>query len=430
MVRFSWISLATLLVLSVATVVVSRQIAKHEAVRDARTRSESVARSIAAPIVNAAVRERDPAAMLVLKRAMDARIKYGSVTHIVLWDTKGNILWAEDPSVVGMHVPLSEELNDLVADGGTIELTPQDRPRHPGRSDEDGELLEIYVAATDADGVPFLFETYISPGKVDQDYRAILGQLLPVSLGVILLLLLSTVPSALSLARRVDRLNAQRSNILRRSLQSWHEERRRLAQDLHDGVIQDLSAMSYALPALIDRLPDDPAAAEARKHGVAMNGLLQRDLTILRTMVLDLAPAELDGPGLVVALESLGRQADDLGLDVSLGMDHDLELGETTGGLIYRVVREGLRNVAKHAGATAVVVEVRRLDDRVEVRVDDDGRGLSSTTAPEGHDGLRLLGQLVQELGGTLSLDGRPHGGASLRVVVPRRLPDLDGEHL
>lgn len=423
--RFVILSFATLLILGVVTVLVSRYIAREEALRDARTRSEAIARSVAAPLVDAAVRRRDPDAMQDLGTAMRNRIRFGSVSHIVLWDTQGRVLWAEDPRVVGEQFGLTPELRALAQDGGSVLEEPGGRESHPGRGENEDELLEIYVGAVDADGVPFLFEAYLRPDRIDQDYRAVIVALLPMSLIMLLLLQLATLPLALSLARRIDRANAHRSTILERSLASWHEERRSLAQALHDGVVQDLAAMSYALPAVIDQLPDGHRADAARNAGRRMNDILVRSLAALRAMTLDLAP-ELDGPGIVSALESLRDQTVARGLDVTLTVDPDLDVGESAGGVIYRVVREGLRNVEKHAGATSVEVAVRTRGELVEILVSDDGRGLSGTPVEEGHVGLRLLSQLVQDSGGTLTMSNGPAGGACLHVVAPAWLPDLD----
>lgn len=427
--RFAVLSIATLLILGVGTVLVSRHIAREEALRDAGARSEAIARSVAAPIVNSAVRSRDPEAMQELGTAMRNRIRYGSVSHIVLWDAEGRILWAEDPTDVGKQFDLSPELRELARRGGTVFEEPGAREPDPGRDEDQGDLLEIYVGATDADGVPFLFEADLRPEQIDQDYRAVIVALVPMSLIMLLLFQLATLPLALSLARRIDRANAHRSNILKRSLASWHEERRVLAQELHDGVVQDLAGMSYALPAVIAQLPDGGSADAARATGRVMSDVLVRSLTALRSTILDLAPAEVDGPGVVSALESLRSRAVAHGLEVSLTVDPGLDLTTTDSGLVYRVVREGLRNVQKHARATAVVVAVRRRDDQVEILVSDDGRGVPTTPVEEGHVGLRLLGQLVQDLGGTLTISNDPQGGASLRVLVPGPVPNLH-DHL
>ncbi len=416
----------TLLFLGVGTALVSRYIAKDEALRDARARSEAIARSVAAPLVTSAVRNREPDAMRALDAAMRNRIRYGSVSHILLWDTSGRILWAEDSTVVGEQFDFPSELREVAQSGGTLLEQPGERASHPGRNGDEKELLEVYVSAVDADGEPFLFEAYLKPDRIDEDYRAVLVALLPISLLLLLLPQLATLPLALSLARRIDRASAHRSAILKRSLESWHEERHLLAQELHDGVIQDLAGMSYALHAVVDQLPEDGTADSARAAGHRMNEMLVRSLASLRGMMLDLAPATVRDLDLLTVLKSLCQHMSSLGHDVTFTADPALDVGETAGGLIYRVVREGLRNVHKHAEARTVLVSVGRHGDMVEIVIHDDGRGVSSAPGAQGHVGLRLLGHTVRDVGGTVALENDPRGGASLRVVLPARLPDVD----
>ncbi len=426
-IQFAALSLATLVVLGVCTALLSRHIARDEAVRDARFRGEGVA-DVAAQLVDSAVRAGDPDAMLALGTSMERHMRYASIRHILLWDAEGRILWAQDDRTVGLRYPLPEELDELLVAGGSMLEQPGHRTSHPGREAGEDDLLEVYVGTRDTNDVPFLFEAYIPAERIDEDYRALFRDLLPMTLGVLLLLQVATLPLAISLARRVDRVNSRRSLVLKSSLQSWHAERRHLAQDLHDGVVQDLSAIGYALPAVIDHLPDEASADAARATGRQMNSMLQRSLKALRSTVVDLSPDNFDTAGLAAALESLASRATDAGLTVSLHIEPGLDLGEAVSGLVYRVVREGLRNVDKHAEADAAVVEVRRVGDVVEVAVADDGRGVSATAAGQGHDGLRLLGRVAEDLGGTLQIGESQLGGAVLRVTIPVGQPGLEDQ--
>jgi signal transduction histidine kinase len=292
---------------------------------------------------------------------------------------------------------------------------------------ENAHRLEVYVGAGGAD-MPFMYEAHAPFPSVDDEAEEIFKELLPLTLGALLLLQMANVPLALSLARRVDRAAEHRSSILKRSLTSWHDERRRLAQDLHDGVIQDLSAMSYALPAVLAQLPDEPEADPARSIGERMNEALTQDLRALRSVLIDLVPADLDGNGLQAALEALAQRSADRGLQVDLSVEPDLGVGSTVAGLVYRVVREGLRNAEKHAEAQAASVLVARQGDHVEILICDDGRGIQDREAAEGHVGLRLLDQMLADVGGSVHLSSEAGQGARLRGVIPAVLPDLDDE--
>jgi len=93
-----------------------------------------------------------------------------------------------------------------------------------------------------------------------------------------------------------------------------------------------------------------------------------------------------------------------------------------TARLAYRVVREGLRNIVKHAQATAGKVEVRRESDLIAVSVSDNGRGVHDAQVAEGHLGLRLLEDTVRDLGGQMTLQSSPYGGAVLEASFPAML--------
>ncbi|MEP6817654.1 MAG: histidine kinase [Marmoricola sp.] len=423
--RFVLLSLLALVVLGTGLELVSRQVARGEAIRDARTRSAGVANGIAAPLVNAAVRRGDPAAVARLAKAQSDRMRDGSFTHILMYDRAGRVLWSDATSLIGRRFRLSPQLRASFGTSGIVSALPGDEDRHAERIAGGSKLLEVYVATRDADGEPFLFEAYIPPDRIDVDRRAILQQILPVGLGGLLLFQLAVLPLAFSLARRVDHARRQQSDLLRRSLLSWHEERRRLAHELHDGVIQDLSAASYALPSLVKMLPADPSADAARSTGERIGTLLQQDLQAMRSLIFDLLPADLDGLGLATALEALARRHREGGLAVHLEVATDLGVDSEVAGLVFRVVREGLRNVDRHARASSAWVRVVRRDDHVEIELSDDGHGLRvAMQDDQRHFGVRLLEGLVADVGGTLSLRDRPEGGAVLEVRVPAALPD------
>jgi signal transduction histidine kinase len=353
-----------------------------------------------------------------------------TVEHIVVWGQDGRILWSDEPDEIGRRYAFPEGVQEIADSGKSFKVfQPGEREEsvpHPGEDRIGKNVVEVYVGAKGADGEPFVFEGHAPIDGLDERAAAIFKNLLPVSLGGLLLLQLANVPLALSLARRVDRSTDHRSQILSRSLLSWHDERRRLAQDLHDGVIQDLSAMSYALPAVLAQLPDTPEADAARSIGERMTEALTQDLRALRSVLIDLVPADLDGNGLEAALEALAQRSMDRGLQVDVSVVPDLGIGSTVAGLVYRVAREGLRNAEKHAEARTASVQVDRSGDHVEILVTDDGRGVQDKAAANGHVGLHLLEQLVADVGGSLSLSNGSSQGAQLRGRIPAVLPDLD----
>jgi signal transduction histidine kinase len=173
----------------------------------------------------------------------------------------------------------------------------------------------------------------------------------------------------------------------------------------------------------VDRLPAGAEDDEAKSAGRRIASVLRQDLRAIRSLIFDLVPVELGG-NLRDALEALGARQRDAGTEVEIDVASDLVLDPTVATLIYRVVREGLRNVEKHADAQRVVVTVVERGGMVSTSLLDDGKGLvEDGVSRSSHFGLPLLEALVRDLGGTIELTSRANGGATLEVVLPAKLP-------
>ncbi len=161
-----------------------------------------------------------------------------------------------------------------------------------------------------------------------------------------------------------------------------------------------------------------------------MEELIRDDVRQLRSLVGDLFPADLDGGNLTAALGAVrSRSSERYGLEVVLDLQGLEGLDDATSGAVYRVVREALTNVGKHAHAATTVVGVHRRKtdgaDGVAVTVADDGVGLAAAedldqgVDPREHLGLRLLSRQLEELGGWFRLADGPDGGAVLTAWIP-----------
>lgn len=423
--RFAVLALLGLVVVASVTAYMSQHLARDEAVRDARSRTVGIAEGIAAPLVTEELRRGDPRAVRRLDAALRNRMRDGSVSHLVVWEVDGDVLWSDDTSALDHDDPLPVSL--VTGAPGEQVFVDLDDPAGTFVRPGPRAWVEVYVRTRGADGEPFIFETYTPRDRLQADSGAVMGELLPLTLGSLGVLAVLIAPLAWSLARRIDRSNASRREVLRRSVRSWQWERERLAQTLHDDVIQDLSALGYALPAVLEPLPDTPAGQAARRAGHEMNQALVHSVRMLRTMLTDLAPSGFEYASLARALQEVAQHHRDRGLDVDLVSDADLCADVATGILVYRVVREGLHNVAKHAGATRATARLSHTASGVEVIIDDDGCGPPQPhVSGRDHVGLRLLGQVLEEVGGSLDLMVRPGGGARLRAVVPRSFEEQD----
>ncbi len=165
------------------------------------------------------------------------------------------MLWSDNEGIRRERVQLEDDVAALLGTRETIIDEPGEGDPHPWSEPGDGDLIGVYAGARDVDGAPFVFEAYMSPDLIDENRADLFRGLLPIVLGMFLLFMLATLPLAIDLARRVDRAAASRSSLLRASVGALQDERRRVAQILHDGVIQDLAAVGYALSTLTDRAP-------------------------------------------------------------------------------------------------------------------------------------------------------------------------------
>jgi two-component system sensor histidine kinase UhpB len=206
-----------------------------------------------------------------------------------------------------------------------------------------------------------------------------------------------------SFNQMLDRLEEERRESGRRALQAQESERLRIARGLHDEVGQVLTGVLLRL--------DDEETKEA----------VRQALEEVRRIARELRPEMLEHLGLVSALTELSRRfADSSGLRVERRFADDLPpLSDEAELAVYRVAQESLTNVARHAGASTVVVALDRGPASVVLSVSDDGRGMSQTVAADGHGGLRGMRERALLVGGALAVKRGRAGGVEVRLEVP-----------
>jgi two-component system, NarL family, sensor kinase len=236
-------------------------------------------------------------------------------------------------------------------------------------------------------------------------------------------LLLSQVPLAWSLARRLQRGYREREVLLERAIEASDHERRRIAADLHDGVVQDLAGVAFGLAPLADSAERRGADADAAALRDSTTRL-RHGMRALRTLLVEIHPPSLESAGLEATLHDLLSTLQAQDITTELHVDDRAVAGSPADPLVYRVAREALRNVAAHADASTVRVDVTREDPSImRLTVIDDGRGFDDAQragrAEEGHVGLTLLEDLVAQRGGTLAVRSQPGEGTTVELEVP-----------
>jgi two-component system NarL family sensor kinase len=239
--------------------------------------------------------------------------------------------------------------------------------------------------------------------------------------------LLSTVGALVSLAIERTRL-AERGATLAAA-----EERNRIARDIHDTIAQSLAAITMQLESADAFLetPNAPRATETVRRALA---LTRSALDEARRSVMDLRSTPLAGRGLIAALHSLADElAESTGVHVpvtieEIGRHETLPSSVEIG--VYRIVREALTNVARHASATCAVVRIERRGPRLHVQVVDDGIGFDVSRVPPERFGLLGLSERARLLGGELTIGSAPGEGTTLDVDIPieRRTIDVSSD--
>jgi two-component system sensor histidine kinase UhpB len=229
---------------------------------------------------------------------------------------------------------------------------------------------------------------------------------------------------AITFNEMLARLEAERREATGRVLDGQEAERLRIAQELHDQIGQELTAVLLALARVERRVPD-----ALRQDVLEVQDAVRGSLEDLRRIAIELRPEALDDLGLESALAVLcERFAERSGLEVSQRIAPGLPiLTPETELVVYRVAQEALTNVARHSGVATAELDLAHGDGTLTLTVIDAGDGL-----PQGHrpgTGIRGMSERAALIGATLTIeDASPPGGCRVRLEVPLdELEELDG---
>ncbi|WP_328835525.1 sensor histidine kinase [Streptomyces europaeiscabiei] len=211
----------------------------------------------------------------------------------------------------------------------------------------------------------------------------------------------------------LERLEHERASSSARALLAQEDERRRIAQELHDEVGQSMTAVLLGLKRAADDA-EEPLRGELHQA----QEITRESLDEVRRLVRRLRPGVLEDLGLVSALTSLTTEfATHTGLRVVRSLDGGLpELDQETELVLYRVAQEALTNAARHAEAGRVEVSLSPADGTVVLAVADDGRGTGVAREGAGIRGMRERALLI---GATLDVTSQPQAGTQVRLTVP-----------
>jgi two-component system, NarL family, sensor kinase len=421
-VAFLIVPVLVLVAVAGATVLLSERIARTNALEQAEQVATRFTRLLLAPTLEGAL-AGVPGRWDELERLVAARLSDGSMTFLCMWSTDGDVLYSNEAESIGDRYEPTEDLRAAAAGRTVAGIAEADDEPEAYDNSPDGEpQVEVYVPV-DLDERRVIVEAHFSYDGIEQQAAALRNQMIPLAVGALVVLQLVQLPIATSLARRVRRQETERAELMARSLTASERDRRALAADVHDGPVQDLAGVSYALSALRTSVPEDRRAGVDRLVGAVRNAVHS-----LRVLMVDLYPPDLRGPGLASALEDLAEPLRGEGLTVEVNAPAVPELSSDSAAVIYRTAKELLANVGRHAAAANVWVDVEPVEHgqapAIRLTISDDGVGFPASGTDkrsEGHLGLSLVADRVRDVGGILDLHERTGGGASVTAVIPTR---------
>lgn len=211
-----------------------------------------------------------------------------------------------------------------------------------------------------------------------------------------------------------------------RLITAQEDERRAVAHDVHDSLGSSLVALKYRMENMRSRLVKGRSKAFARELE-EMASMVQDNIQEVRRIQRALRPPILDDLGIVPAISWFTREFEGTykGIRIEKEMDiQESDLSDLLKTVIFRIVQEGLNNIAKHSQATLVRVALRGREDRIELTIRDNGLGFDVEAAPStdelpGGMGIKGMRERTELSGGSFVLESVPGQGTSIRASWP-----------
>ena len=225
---------------------------------------------------------------------------------------------------------------------------------------------------------------------------------------------------------RLGEREAERLRLEREVLETTERERRRIGQDLHDGLGQQLTAASLATNGLISAFEADFPALVPRMENLGRQ--LRESIAEVRALSHGLAPVALQDEGLMHALHELAEATSrNTGVRCVFECPQPVRVPDAAlASHLYHIAQEAVNNALKHAAPREIRIGLEQSEGRLVLEVDDDGEGLPEPMAP-GHSlndagegiGLSVMRHRATLLGGTLEIGSPPAGGARVTCIIP-----------
>jgi signal transduction histidine kinase len=266
-------------------------------------------------------------------------------------------------------------------------------------------------------GVPVIATVAYPVQSLSDRPDGVMALAVPILAGAVMLETAILLGVAIALPRRAQRERNERIRLLERLITSSDAERRRVAGEVHDGAVQGLVGISFALRAMVN---EAPPPLDQRLQGLA--SATTTAVSSLRSLLTSVYPVDVPADGWWYGLDEMIAALRATGIDVTLDVP-PRRSSPLTELLMLRVTLEALRNVAAHSQASQVIVRMNAHDVvRVRLTIADDGVGFDEATARSkreaGHFGLSLMRDLACELGATLDIDSTLGSGTVVTLDI------------
>ncbi len=224
------------------------------------------------------------------------------------------------------------------------------------------------------------------------------------------------------------------ADLLRQTIISQEDERRRVARELHDVTSQALATLATRLESLVAVLGPDLKKAEPKLEG--MKALLSATSKEVHRLIYDLRPSQLDDLGLPAALRSCAYDClESAGIEVHMeAVGQEKRLPPQVEITVFRIAQEAIANVGHHAQAESVFISLEFKDNSVALQVEDDGIGFDfskemDSADTERHMGLLGMKERADLMHGTLTIETRPGYGTKVAAQIPIPAEESDDQN-
>ena len=408
----------TLLGLGIGWAWLFQRTSQSSAVEDAGRYGELSGRAALAPFITDDLLTGSKEALDKVRIAGEALINEGGAAHVKVWSVEGQVLWSDEPALIGRTFEFEEDEKELLDGEGMIaNLSALDKDENQFEiAAGETSLLQVYFGWKTSSGTPMVVETYYPASLVDSRASDQRRSFLPLLLGGLGLLFVAQLPLARALVHRLKKLQTEREQLLERVITSSDIERRRIAAEVHDGAVQELIGITFSLSAAAD---ESPAPMSDRLGGLAV--ATRHTVRSLRSLLNSIYPVEVPDNGWAAGLDPIVGALRERGVEVNLKVP-EIRLSPANELLLLRVGREALRNVDAHACATRVNITMTMTGGAVKLLIADNGVGfdneMAETQRQVGHLGLQLLRDLAQDMGAVLVVDSAPGSGTTVHLEL------------